>query len=126
MPVCAKEFEETVGEQSRLSRSARKSSPEGRTNLGERFSAGKSRRNDSSPGGTTEFSAGGQGFTRLHNQRRGCPILARPLRKSLPCCAEAPSEAEGGVEGVGATPIAQRALPFTPHAPQMSMRKIEI
>jgi hypothetical protein len=26
--------------------------------------------------------AGGRGFTRLHNQRRGCPILARPLRKS--------------------------------------------
>jgi hypothetical protein len=56
--------------------------PEGRTNLAQRFSAGKSRRNDSSPGGTTEFSAGGQSFTRLHNQRRGCPILARPLRKS--------------------------------------------
>src|SRR6266849_10023455 len=41
-----------------------------------------------SNGTLTEFNheinvlAGGQGFTRLHNQRRGCPILARPLRKS--------------------------------------------
>jgi hypothetical protein len=31
----------------------------------------------------------------------GCPIPARSLRKSLPCFAEAPSEAEGEVEGVG-------------------------
>ena len=39
-------------------------------------------------------------------------ILARPLRKSLPCFAEAPSEAEGGVEGVGTTLIAQWAFAF--------------
>jgi hypothetical protein len=31
----------------------------------------------------------------------GVPSFARPMRKSLPCFAEAPSEAEGGTEGVG-------------------------
>jgi hypothetical protein len=65
------------------------------------------------PEGRPSSRPSGRGLSRLHNQRRGCPILARPLRKSLPCFAEAPSEAEGGVEGVGTTLIAQWALPFT-------------
>jgi hypothetical protein len=34
------------------------------------------------PEGRPSSRPGGRGFTRLHNQRRGCPILARSLRKS--------------------------------------------
>jgi hypothetical protein len=47
-------------------------------------------------------------FTRLHNQRRGCPILARPLRKS------------------GNHTDRTMGLAFTPRVPQMSVRKINI
>jgi hypothetical protein len=41
----------------------------------------------------------------MHNQRRGCPILARPLRR------------------VGTKLIAQWALPLTPPVPQAGVRK---
>jgi hypothetical protein len=54
----------------------------------------------------------------------------QPLRvlcaRACPVFAEAPSEAEGGVEEVGTTLIAQWVLPFTPRVRQMSAPKIKI
>jgi hypothetical protein len=56
----------------------------------------------------------------------GAPFLRVFCARACPVFAEAPSEAEGGVEGVGTTLIAQWALPFTPAVPQMSVCKIKI
>jgi len=59
---------------------------------------------DGRPRPSTPNSAAGSS-ARLHNQRRGCPILARFF---------AQEPALSGVERVGTTLIAQWALPFKP------------
>src|ERR1019366_2189233 len=70
--------EELVFEQPSGTKRRRIQAPEGRTNLAQRFGAGKSGKNDLSPGGTTQFSRSSFPLAQPMNLPEGCACLRTP------------------------------------------------